>query len=178
MTDHTNDLSRDDANDHLTTADLAAGVHRAENKAERAGDHAEAAVERTADRTADRVDRTTDRAADRAADRAVDTPTMRADARADAGTVESHPPLFPSNETEQMRSRWATIQTNFVDEPRKSVEEADALVANAIKRLAEVFADERNKLEHQWSKGDQVSTEDLRQALRRYRAFFDRLLSV
>lgn len=65
-----------------------------------------------------------------------------------------------------------------MDEPRRAVEQADSLVATTVKRLAEIFADERTKLEQQWSRGDQVSTEDLRIALRRYRSFFSRLLSV
>jgi hypothetical protein len=65
-----------------------------------------------------------------------------------------------------------------VDEPRRAVEQADSLVAGTMKRLAEIFADERNKLESQWDKGENVSTEDLRLALRRYRSFFSRLLSV
>ena len=87
-------------------------------------------------------------------------------------------PLFPSNELEDLRTRWKDIQTGFVDEPRKAVEEADVLVASAMKRLAEVFAQERSGLEQQWDRGDNVSTEDLRVALQRYRSFFDRLLSV
>jgi hypothetical protein len=65
-----------------------------------------------------------------------------------------------------------------VDEPRKAVEEADKLVASVMKRLAEGFANERSKLEKQWDRGDNVSTEDLRVALQRYRSFFDRLLSA
>lgn len=91
---------------------------------------------------------------------------------------EGAAPLFANNEAQDLRSRWEKIQIEFVDEPRKSVEKADELVATVIKRLAEVFADERNKLEHEWDKGDSVSTEDLRVSLRRYRSFFDRLLSV
>jgi len=87
-------------------------------------------------------------------------------------------PLFPNNELDGLRTRWKEIQTNFVDEPRKAVEQADTLVASAMKRLAEVFADERSNLEKQWDQGDNVSTEDLRVALQRYRSFFDRLLSV
>lgn len=87
-------------------------------------------------------------------------------------------PLFPNDELENLRTRWKEIQTNFVDEPRKAVEQADGLVASAMKRLAEVFADERSNLEKQWDRGDDVSTEDLRVALQRYRSFFDRLLSV
>jgi len=87
-------------------------------------------------------------------------------------------PLFAQGETEQFRSGWNDIQTGFVDEPRDAVQRADELVARCIKRLAEVFAEERTKMEHEWDRGDNVSTEDLRQALRRYRSFFDRLLSV
>lgn len=86
--------------------------------------------------------------------------------------------LFVPNEAQDFRSKWERIQTGFVDEPRQAVQDADALVAAAIKRLAEIFADERSKLEHEWDRGDNVSTEDLRVALRRYRSFFDRLLSV
>jgi len=87
-------------------------------------------------------------------------------------------PLFAPTEAQEMRSRWEQIQAGFVDEPRKAVEQADAHVASAIKRLAEVFAEERNKLERAWDKTDNISTEDLRVALRRYRSFFDRLLSA
>ena len=92
---------------------------------------------------------------------------------------EQHPtPLLPGEFSDEMRTRWETIQTAFVDDPRVSVQRADELVASAIKRLAETFAQERSQLEQQWSAGKDVSTEDLRQALRRYRAFFQRLLMV
>lgn len=94
------------------------------------------------------------------------------------GQDSRNEPLFAGNEAENFRSRWHDVQAAFVDEPRRAVEDADQLVAAVIKRLAEVFADERNRLEHDWSQGQDVSTEDLRQALRRYRSFFDRLLSV
>jgi len=91
---------------------------------------------------------------------------------------EPNLPLFAQNDAQDFRSRWEQIQIGFVDEPRKAVEQADELVASAIKRLADVFATERQKLEAEWDKSDNVSTEDLRIALRRYRSFFDRLLSV
>ena len=87
-------------------------------------------------------------------------------------------PLFESGEAQRFRSQWEKIQIGFVDEPRSSVEQADELVATVIKRLAEVFAEERNKLERDWDKEEGKSTEDLRVALRRYRSFFDRLLAV
>lgn len=86
--------------------------------------------------------------------------------------------MFPGEETTGYRTRWDAIQTGFVDEPRKAVEEADALVAQMIKRLTEVFADERSSLEKQWDRGEQVSTEDLRQSLQKYRSFFERLLAL
>jgi hypothetical protein len=86
--------------------------------------------------------------------------------------------LFSEEDAREYRKRWEQVQTEFVDEPRGSVEKADQLVASTIKRLAEVFADERTRLEHEWAQGDNVSTEDLRQALRKYRSFFDRMLSL
>jgi hypothetical protein len=91
---------------------------------------------------------------------------------------EDSPPLFEQDALEKFRSSWGAIQTGFVDNPGGSVKQADELVAAVMKRLAEVFADERANLEQAWAKGDDVSTEDLRVALRRYRSFFDRLLSV
>jgi hypothetical protein len=86
--------------------------------------------------------------------------------------------LFQETDLHDFRSRWDSIQTGFVDEPRTAVEKADSLVASVVQRIAEQFAGERAQLEKQWDSGDNVSTEDLRQALKRYRAFFDRLLSV
>lgn len=91
---------------------------------------------------------------------------------------ENSPPLFEQDALEEFRSSWGAIQTGFVDSPGGAVKQADELVAAVMKRLAELFADERANLELAWAKGDDVSTEDLRVALRRYRAFFDRLLSV
>jgi hypothetical protein len=93
-------------------------------------------------------------------------------------TDEQAAPLLSPDETKDFRARWDATQVGFVDEPRRAVEQADSLVAGAMKRLAEMFADERAKLEGQWDRGDKVSTEDLRLALRRYRSFFGRLLSV
>lgn len=93
--------------------------------------------------------------------------------------VEEGPsPLFAGDELSGFRARWGGIQTGFVDEPRKAVEEADSLVAEVMKRLADVFSDERRQLEAHWEQSDKVSTEDLRIAMRRYRSFFERLLSV
>lgn len=86
--------------------------------------------------------------------------------------------LFSQNESKDLYAKWDAIQVGFVDEPRQAVERADSLVAGAMKRLAEMFAEERARLEGQWDRGDSVSTEELRLALRRYRAFFGRLLSI
>lgn len=93
--------------------------------------------------------------------------------------VDNQPsPLFSEAEVGDFRSRWSSVQTAFVDEPRRAVEDADNLVASLMKKLAEGFANERSRLEGQWDRGDNVSTEDLRLALQRYRSFFDRLLKV
>jgi hypothetical protein len=86
--------------------------------------------------------------------------------------------LFHDEEAGGFRSRWDAIQTGFVDEPRAAVEQADALVAQVVSRVVQVFGEQRTTLERQWDRDRAVSTEDLRIALTRYRAFFDRLLSV
>ena len=86
--------------------------------------------------------------------------------------------LFPDDELVGYRTRWDAIQTGFVDQPRDAVEQADALVSQVVSRLTEVFTRERSTLEGQWTKGDDVSTEDLRVSLKRYRSFFHRLLSM
>lgn len=87
-------------------------------------------------------------------------------------------PLFPADQATSLRDRWTDVQASFVDEPRQAVKQADALVADVIQKLAQSFADERSKLERQWDRGEDVDTEDLRVALRRYRSFFDRLLAL
>jgi hypothetical protein len=123
------------------------------------------AAQSTGDATAEDVVRDESRA----------TETARSSGPADG---DQSGPLLDEGESREMRGRWDAVQTGFVDEPRRAVERADQLVAEAMKRLAESFASERSNLESQWSRGDQVSTEDLRMALRRYRTFFERLLSI
>jgi hypothetical protein len=87
-------------------------------------------------------------------------------------------PLFPDEKTEAFQGRWVDIQARFVDEPRESVQAADSLVAELMQQLADGFSRVRSDLEGQWDRGDAVSTEDLRVALQRYRAFFERLLAA
>ena len=131
-----------------------------------------------------KIEKTTEIVDDkRTADRPTSTAELAKDleqpeARDRAAGKDAAATLFPDNEANNFRTRWTEIQTGFVDEPRRSVEQADALVAEVIKRLANSFAEERKKLEGQWGRGDDVSTEDLRVSLRRYRSFFDRLLNV
>ena len=91
---------------------------------------------------------------------------------------ESAGSLLPARQGQELRDRWTAVQSRFVDEPRKAVEEADNLVAQALKQLEEVFAAQRNNLEKQWKRGEEASTEDLRLALQQYRSFFERLLSI
>jgi hypothetical protein len=111
-------------------------------------------------------------------------PSLRVGGSSSAGAATARAldkqvvPLFSAEEAKDFRSQWDAVQVNFVDEPRQVVEQADGLVAVAMKRLAEMFAAERARLEGQWDRGDNVSTEDLRLALQRYRSFFGRILSV
>jgi len=101
--------------------------------------------------------------------------------RASAGLADNgadHTALFEPDLLRDFNSRWSEVQTSFVDEPRRAVEQADALVSDVIQRIGDSFGRERSQLEQQWDRGDDVSTEDLRQALQRYRSFFSRLLAV
>jgi hypothetical protein len=91
---------------------------------------------------------------------------------------EEREPLFSAEDTQQFGDRWTEVQAAFVDEPRRAVQDADALVAELMERLAETFSEERSTLEGQWDRDEDVTTEDLRLALQRYRSFFDRLLSA
>ena len=128
--------------------------------------------------TEDLAEATTSRAAadERSQDSTADAKSSQ-QARQEAIEQEREP-LFAMDRSTGLRGRWDTIQTAFVDDPRASVQQADTLVAEVIQELASSFAHERKRLDSQWSRGDDVSTEDLRVALRRYRSFFDRLLSV
>ena len=101
----------------------------------------------------------------------------RAAAETNRGSDVSTTALFEPGEAAELRSRWEKIQVEFVDEPRKSVEQADELVATVAERLTEMFAGQKDRLEREWGKGE-ISTEELRTAFRRYRALFDRLLSI
>jgi hypothetical protein len=146
---------------HLSTADIAGSAEnreerrlKAENEAERKG---EGVIPLGQPETAD-------------AEAGGSTPS---------GNGHNEPiTLFAPGAVQDYRSRWTSLQTSFVDEPRRAVQQADELVAEVIKNLASTFSDERAKLEGQWDQGDKVSTEDLRLVLRRYRAFFDRFLSL
>lgn len=93
-------------------------------------------------------------------------------------TEQGRQPLFAADEAEGFRGRWTEIQAGFVDEPRRAVEDADALVAELMQQLAATFSTERETLEQQWDGDGEPSTEDLRVGLQRYRSFFDRLLSA
>jgi hypothetical protein len=95
-----------------------------------------------------------------------------------AGTEGDTGALLPDADQQGFVASWQEIQTRFVDDPRNAVEEADQLVATVMQRLADGFAQERDRLEGMWGRGEDVGTEDLRVALQRYRAFFHRLLSA
>lgn len=87
-------------------------------------------------------------------------------------------PLFEDDESKKFHTQWLNIQSKFVDNPRESVREADELVASVLKSVTMGFHNRRSSLEKQWNSGGNISTEDLRLALKRYRSFFDRLLTL
>jgi hypothetical protein len=95
-----------------------------------------------------------------------------------ASTVSREQMLFADGELSGLRSRWTEVQSAFVDDPRDCVQKADGLVADVVAKLSAGFSEARSRLEEQWDRGEDVSTEDLRVALKRYREFFERLLAV
>jgi hypothetical protein len=98
-----------------------------------------------------------------------------------AGAVRQDAPmdaLFAQGDLSELRSRWNDVQATFVDDPKDCVAKADGLVSDAVDQLTTSFSHARSRLEEQWAKGEEASTEDLRVALKRYRDFFDRLLAV
>lgn len=103
-----------------------------------------------------------------------ETPAQPAAAR----PPETSDQLFGDGEQSSFQSRWTEVQAAFVDDPRDCVQKADLLVSDVVDRLTAGFSQARSGLEEQWSRGEQVSTEDLRLALKRYRDFFERLLAV
>ncbi|MDT5015140.1 MAG: hypothetical protein QOD39_1300 [Mycobacterium sp.] len=86
--------------------------------------------------------------------------------------------LLAEDDLSGLRSRWDDVQTAFVDDPAECVSKADELVAEVVDQLTAGFSETRSRLEAQWARGEDASTEDLRLALRRYREFFQRLLAV
>lgn len=94
------------------------------------------------------------------------------------GGEQQWAPLLAETDVRACRSRWGEIQASFVDQPRESVEQADRLVAELMQQLTASFSQQRSRLEEHWDGGDDVSTEELRVALTRYRSFFNRLLAA
>jgi hypothetical protein len=101
--------------------------------------------------------------------------TRTDDRRSDAAT-EQRATLIPPDRAESFNSRWTELKGQFVDEPRGAVRGANELVGEVLDELEELFRRQRDELE-QGLDSEQTTTEDLRQALGRYRSFFDRLLS-
>jgi len=102
-----------------------------------------------------------------------ETPAAKAPLNPNAASSAA---LLSREESEHFRTRWNEIQGKFVDEPRAAVQQADTLVTEVIAQITQMFANEHGSLESQWKQGNDVSTEDLRKALQRYRSFFNRLV--
>lgn len=169
----------------LTTADLARVDETASQRKDSNRDLNDHNLDLNRD---DNFDRQTNRSAELERARvseAAESNAIRDERNMPAKNAEFNPssqqgstPLFSTDEAGQLRDKWQAVQVGFVDEPRSAVQQADGLVASAIKRHAEIFANERTRLDREWDRGGDVSTEELRVALQRYRSFFDRLLSV
>lgn len=94
-------------------------------------------------------------------------------------TEEDHSTsLLEDVDADELRRRWDQLQGRFVDDPQQAVAEADSLVDEVIRKTTDRLASHRSSLEDQWARGEEATTEDLRQALQRYRAFFQRMLAT
>jgi hypothetical protein len=131
---------------------------------------------RQVDPTADQLtDPSAGRQTDPAPQHGTGSPTSTQTAGTDAPVGDS---LFGEQDLSELRSRWNDVQAAFVDDPRACVQKADSLVSSAVEQLTASFSQTRSRLEDQWSRGEEASTEDLRIALKHYRDFFDRILAV
>jgi hypothetical protein len=86
--------------------------------------------------------------------------------------------LLPAGRRDELRRVWLEVQSSFIDEPQDAVRKADGLVQELLRSVAEGFESARRELEGDWQRGEEVNTESLRLAFRRYRTLFERLLSA
>lgn len=188
--------NRESGGRNLSTADLAAAGRRPPESADRDDEVDTETAARDADDRSDAdkpgASRTPRGAAESAgaamSERPAASPGERsATARSDRPAAdkpamdrgaEQLEPLFPADVAGEYRSRWAAVQSSFVDDPRRAVRQGDELIAQMMKDLAESFATERGRLEAQLGQTGAATTETLRVSLRRYRSFFERLLSL
>jgi hypothetical protein len=162
----------DRSDERLSTADIAAGGQQSTTAGDQSATNDEAArveAQERAMRQLEERERTT----------APGDATQGGAGSTGGGTADERPaPLFTEEDAESYRGRWREMQAGFVDDPRNAVQLADSMVAELMQKLAEGFASQRATLEQQWDRQGEPSTEDLRVTLRRYRSFFDRLLSL
>lgn len=159
-------MSREHDEKGFSTADLVAAADAP-------------AAQRSAQRADDRMDPDV-------RDARYDDVRMQEDTRVQEARPHAEPPqaaeplaaLFPADVAADFNARWDAVQIGFVDDPGEAVRKADELVAQVMKSLAESFANERDRIEGQLGQSDSESTENMRVALRRYRSFFQRLLSL
>jgi hypothetical protein len=168
-------MNRDQDERTLSTADLA---DRNPEEAEDSREETDGRYDQVVDETDTEPDGGRENAIADSRPMDDDAPASTIESAATTADVDGSSPLFDHEDTQHFQGEWEAIQTGFVDEPRRAVERADTLVADLMQRLAAGFAHERKQLEAQWDRGDDVSTEDLRLALQRYRSFFGRLLQA
>ena len=86
--------------------------------------------------------------------------------------------LFADSELSGLRSRWIEVQSAFVDDPATACRRPTAwspMSSTSSRRGSPAPA---RTSRSSGARGEEVSTEDLRIALKRYREFFERLLAV
>jgi hypothetical protein len=161
-------MSREE-HDHMGTADLVAGADQRETRPDGRNEHLRKEQMRDQQQAQSQVHG--------------ERPMPPQDPQMPAQNMQTHAAeplaaLFPPQVAQEFRQRWDQVQIGFVDDPRRAVQQADELVAHVMKSLAATFADQRSRLEAGLGRDADPNTEDLRVALRGYRSFFQRLLSL
>ncbi|MEV2247333.1 hypothetical protein [Streptomyces sp. NPDC049970] len=95
-----------------------------------------------------------------------------------AGTG-SDQPLVSRNDQEKLAQRMHHAVADFVESPRRAVEEADSTFEQIVSGLTEALTERRRALRASWQEQDtEAQTEELRIALQRYRDLGEQLLKI
>lgn len=97
---------------------------------------------------------------------------------ADGGTpaADGQDTVLAPETSRRLRERWRAVQAEFVDDPRRAVEDADRLLSEAAGAFASGLEERRRALTSGWEQDGHGETEQLRLTMHHYRALVDAVL--